>query len=178
MRIGNVSETKQYKLFETAKQILSGTNQLKFLLEEEYDLIAKGISREYLRSNHTPDSMVSRIANSVNSRYVLYVEDLASEKGGGIGSYTPLELDEYNSHYYQGKETNSASMIFRLVDTEDQLAERTFQIHTTIGPLTIKEEDGGETRFNMTSDLSAVTKAFEKGVKQLRKGVVKKNTDI
>jgi len=172
MDIKGLPEMQGYQLFESTKQILSGKNRIKFLPEQEYHLIQKGISKELLYGSQLSDSTLSLIAKETNCRYMLHVEVLNSKKGGAFGSYTPLELDQYNRHYYQESETNSASLLFRLVDTKDRPTENTFQVNTKINPLVINE-DGGETRINPTTELSAITKAFEKGARQLKKGVVK-----
>ena len=78
-------------------------------------------------------------------------------------------MNKYTSHYYQESEANSSSLIFRLIDTKSKLTESKFQINSRIGPLVINEDDGGETRINLTTELTAITKAFEKGMKLLKK---------
>lgn len=172
--VKNLSEGKEYELFESAKQIMSETNKVKFLPEQEYRLMQKGISKEYLYGNHVPDSILSIIAFETNSRYILNVEVLNSKKGGTFGSYTPLELDRYSSHYHQESETNSSNLIFKLFDTEGEgkFTENKYQVTANINPLVIKEGNG-ETRINPTTELTSITKAFEKGIKQLRKGLIK-----
>ncbi len=172
MDIKNLSEIQKYNLFQTGSKIISRSNKMRFIRELEYDLASKGIGKEQFNRNSVPDSIISILATKTNNRYILYVEKISSKKGGTFGSYTPLELDRYNSHYYQESETNSASLLFRIIDTKVNLTESKFQINTKINPLIINENNG-ETRINPTTELTAITKAFAKGMKQLKKGVVK-----
>ena len=85
MKIKNLTENQQYKLFESAKKI-SEINELKFLPEWEYHLVNKGISMEHSYGNNISDSI---IAIETNSRYILYVEDLNSKEGGEHFVLTP-----------------------------------------------------------------------------------------
>lgn len=137
----------------------------------------KGINKEYLNRNHIPDSIILTIAFKTDCSYILNVAVMNSKKGGAFGSYTPLELDQYNSHYYQDNETNSASLEFKLFDTKDNLTENKFKVTTKINPFIIND-DGSETRINPTTEWSAITKAFEKGIKQLKKELVKNDNKI
>lgn len=171
MNIKNLSETQQHSLFQTGSKIMSELNKMRFIPELEYDLVSEGIGIEQFYSNSVPDSIISILATKTNSRYILYIEKITSKKGETFGSYTPLELNRYNSHYYQESETNSASLLFRIIDTKVNLTESKFQINTKINPLIINEKNG-ETRINPTTELTAITKAFEKGMKQLKKEVV------
>lgn len=172
MNIENLSEIQGYDLFESAKHTMSGTNKIIYLPEQEYFLMQKGFSKEYLYSNEVSDSIRSIISVQTNCRYVLSIEVLNSSEGGTFGSYTSLELDRYNSHYNINNETNSANLIFRIVDIKGYLTENKFQIITYINPLIIQEKNG-ETRINVTSEFSSVAKSFQKGIKKLKKGVVK-----
>ena len=171
--IKNLNQIRGHHLFEFAKNTLSGTNKVIFLPEQEYFLLQKGINKEYLYGDQTSDSIRSIIAEQTNCRYILSIEVLNSQKGGTFGSYTSLELDRYNSHYYEDNETNNANLIFKILDTKGNFTKNEFQITTKINPLIINEGDG-ETRINATTEFSAITKAFEKGIRQLKKGVVKK----
>ncbi len=137
MDIKNLPEIQQYNLFQTGSKILSESNKLKFIPELEYDLANEGIGKEQFYRNSVPDSIISILATKTNSRYILYVKKISSKKGAAFGSYTPLELDKYNSHYYQESETNSASLLFRIIDTKVNLTESKFQINTKINPLII-----------------------------------------
>ena len=174
MGIPNLPEIQQYELFQYGHQIISKSNNMKFISELEYDLVSKGIDREQFYSNTIPDSIISAIAVETNSRYILDVEILYSKGGETLGFYTPIELNKYNAPYNADNETNTAYLIFKLIDTEVNLTESKFQVNTLIGPLVYNKDDGGETRINLTGELSAITAAFEKGMKQLKKGVIKK----
>lgn len=171
MDIHNLSEAHGYKLFESMKQIMSRTNEIKFLAEQEHHLIQRGISKNDLHNDQIPDSLSLIIASKINCRYILNVKVLKSKRGGTFGSYTSLELDHYNKHYYDEKEANSASLMFELIDCKSDITKERFQVTTKINPLTINESEG-ETRVNATTEFSAIRKAFEKGVKQLRKGII------
>lgn len=172
MSIKSLSENQQYNLFQTGSKILSKSNKLKFILELEYYLATQGIGKDEFYRNSVSDSIISILATKTNSRYILYVEKISSKQGEAFGSYTSLELNRYHSHYYQGSETNSASLLFRIIDTKVNLTESKFQVNTKIGPLIIDEKNG-ETRVNMTTELTAIIGAFRKGMKQLKKGVLK-----
>lgn len=171
MNIHNLSEVHGYGLFESMKQIMSGTNEIKFLYEHEHHLLQGGISKTNLRHDDIPDSLSLIIASKINCRYILNVKVLKSKRGGTFGSYTSLELDYYNKYYHDEKEANSASLIFELTDTKGAITKERFQVTTKINALTIFESEG-ETRVNATTEFSAIRKAFEKGIKQLRKGII------
>lgn len=171
MAIKNLSVNQQYSLFQTGSKIMSKSNKMKFIFELEYDLASEGIGKEQFYRDSVPDSIISILATKTNSRYILFVEVISSKKGNIFGFYSSPELDRFNSHN-QDNETNSASLLFRIIDTKFYLTESKYQINTNIGPLSINNEKKGETRINLTTELSAITAAFEKGMKQLKKGVI------
>jgi hypothetical protein len=172
MSLNNLSESDGYKLFESAQKLLSKTNDVQYIPVQEYYLLQEGMSKETLYKYPLSDSLKAIISLHTECRYIIEIEILESKRGGTFGSYTASELDKYNAHYYQGNETNSASLFFTITDTQSTLIENRFQVNTTIGSLIIKEADG-EARINTSTRFSAISASFEKGIKRIKKGVIK-----
>ena len=175
MPIAGVEEIHGYSFYGFIKRELSETNEILFLPEQEYYLLRKGIPKESLHTNEMSDSLKSIISSQTNSRYIIKIEVLNSQQGDMLGFYTPLELNRYNAHYHQDNEINSASLMFTVFDTQHTVTTNKFQVDTYISPFTINGEDGGESRVNVTTGFFAITKAFRKGTKKLKKGIIKNN---
>ncbi|SNT20251.1 hypothetical protein SAMN05421640_2829 [Ekhidna lutea] len=171
MSIYGVDELHGLHLFDLAKKKLSETNALLYMPEQEYSLLEKGVPKETIYSNQISDSLKTIIALRSKSRYILKVEVLDSSGGSLFGSYTANELNRYNSPFNQANERNTAVIAFTVYDTDRNITENKFHVKTQINPLTI-DEDGGESRINFTSENTAISKAFMKGIKQLKKGVI------
>ncbi len=171
MPVRGMSENQSYALLESAKQSLSETNQVTYLIDHEYQLLQKGVPREALHKGELNDSLMMVVARECGSRYIIETELLNVKERTGLGSYTALELNEYNEHFYDEEETNSAILLFRVLDTKSYLTESRFQVTTKISPLTIDEGDG-ETRINVTSGATAIRKAFQKGIRKVKKDMI------
>lgn len=59
-----------------------------------------------------------------------------------------------------------------MVDTKGGIFVSKFEVSTAIGPLEIPDEEDDPVKLNLTSTSTAVSKAFRKGFKKVRKGVV------
>ncbi len=174
-RINNIDESSGYSMFERAKRKLSATNTLTYLPDVEYDLLQQGITKEHFNGATITEPMLLTLASQTNCRYILEVAVVSTKNGNAIGSYTPTELNPFNLPRNQEDETDKAKLQFKLIDTKSHITVNTFHVNTSVGPLIIKEDDGGETRINPKANATPVWKAFDKGIKQLKKGVIKMN---
>lgn len=91
--------------------------------------------------------------------------------GGSFGTYTEIELKKYNSHYNQDNESRSASLLFNFIDLKQNTA-RKFLVSTSINPLGIQNEDGGEARINVSSQNTALMLAYRKGIRKIKKVMI------
>lgn len=145
-------------------------NEIMYFPDVEQKLAQKGIYSQNLSSADT--AALSAIAAALDARYLLNVEVLKRKKGSNVGYSTERELDQYNWHYTQDAETHRATLQFNLTDTKAGFFTSTFVVTASLNPLIIDEENG-ETRLNVRSDYSAVAKAFRKGIKHLKKNLVR-----
>lgn len=174
MPIDGTNEIGSIGLFYKAKSILEyPSDKIFFLLNVEYDLIGqKGISKEILYDPKHFDSLQFLLKKHLDIHYVVQVRIDAHRKGNVYRSYTARQVNKYNRHYYQGNETSEAVLIFTIYNTDQYILEGEFTVNTSVSPLTILEDDGGETRINFAAG-SAMSKAFGKGIKYIKKGLVK-----
>ena len=153
MTVGNISETQSFDLYQTAKETLSRTNTVTYLPLEEYDLIAQGVSKKDLDDPNPSDSLLSTLASITSCRYLAFVD----------------VVDRFHRDF---EDVNEAKILFQVVDTKGGIFVSKFEVSTAIGPLEIPDEDNDPVRLNLTGTSTAVYKAFRKGFKKIRKGVV------
>lgn len=176
-QVAGVSENVSFELYESAlQQLKTENNKILYLPEYEYDLIAAGIGKGKIQKLGSSDSLSSLIARQLNVEYLLDVQLVGlSSKGGSFGTYSDVELSRENSHYIQGNESRSASLLFNFIDLNNHTV-RKFIVETNINPLSIEESDGGETRINLASQVTAMKSAYEKAIKKMKKGMIEKGS--
>ena len=155
MDMRGVEESQAFSLFDYAKQEVSELNTLKYLILEEYNLLGAGIRKEDMYRDDIEDDVIRAISKVSETRYVLFV-DL---------------LDKYQDDF---EESNHAELVFKLVDTRGGIFVSEFKVNTSINPMEIPRDDEDPILLNMSSTSTAIFKAFKKGIKHIRKGVVTK----
>lgn len=153
MDMRNIKEANAFDYFDHARDAFAPTNSVKFLQLEEYELLANGIRKEALFATSIEDTVIHRIAAITESRYLLLI-DL---------------MDKYHNDV---EATNNAELLFKIVDTKGGLFISEFKVNTTINPLEIPDEDDEPILLNTSNTSAAVFKAFKKGIRHIRKGIV------
>lgn len=170
--IKNLNEYQSLQLYESAKKQISKTNNVKYLPEQEYFLVSKGVPLGDLSKNPFSDSLKSNIALLTQSRYIIEIEVLDAKDGDLFGSYAPQGLQDPYNNSNLNTETNTAKVLFTVFDTKGAVTESKFQINAHIHPLAWGNTDGRQTRINLKSSFTAISKAFNKGIKRLQKDMI------
>lgn len=171
-----ISDYKSQDLCDVARRLLKGNSQILYLPEEEYNLTKAGMGREEITKATVLDTgRLALICKKLQVRYIIGTEISSLRGGGSYGVYSETELDPYNSAYNMDNESNSASLMFSIYDAQSGSVDSRFSVKTTINPLSIHDNGGGESRVNLTNQMTALTTAYEKGIKLIRKEMVSVN---
>lgn len=171
-----ISDYKSQDLCDVARRLLKGYSQILYLPEEEYYLTKAGMGREEITKATVLDTgRLALICKKLQVRYIIGTEISSLRGSGSYGVYSEAELDPYNSAYNMDNESNSASLMFSIYDAQSGSVDSRFSVKTTINPLSIHDNGGGESRVNLTNQMTALTTAYEKGIKLIRKEMVSVN---
>lgn len=166
-----VSDKVSYDLFKITKDhIKTVQNNVMYIPEEEYSMLSAGVSKEVLYNFEYLDSLKSYLGSNYGIDYLLIVEVLGlTSKKGSYSYYTDNELNRYNRAYNQSDQTNKVELLYSVLNTKSKTLDSKFVVKTQINPMTFNE-NGGESRVNITNAHSALVLAYEKGIKKLKKG--------
>ncbi|MBL6448533.1 hypothetical protein JMN32_19640 [Fulvivirga sp. 29W222] len=168
-----LNDYRSQELFGLAQKKLDDNSQLYYLPGEEYNLIKAGVGRDPIAKVSIRDTAsLAVIAEKLGVRYVIGTEVIGLREGGSYGTYTENELDPSNSMYNADNESNSASLMFFIYDLNSRSVNSKFQVKTTIGAMRFQDDEGGESSVNVTDQITALTVAYEKGIKLIRKEMV------
>ncbi|GAA0890664.1 hypothetical protein GCM10009122_03430 [Fulvivirga kasyanovii] len=168
-----ISDYKSQDLCGIARRLLKDNSQVLYLPEEEYNLTRAGMGKEEITKATMLDTgRLALICKKLQIRYIIGTEISSLRGGGSYGVYSEAELDPYNSTYNMDNESNSASLLFSIYDAQSGSVDSRFAVKTTINPLHIHDDGGGESRVNLTDQMTALTTAYEKGIKLIRKEMV------
>ncbi|MDE0471404.1 MAG: hypothetical protein OXH57_05640 [Ekhidna sp.] len=168
MPISKTDEERSIELFEWTKTYLqTGQNEIFYLKDIEYDLINKGISKKLMTEPKFSDSLAFLLHKHLNIDYLLFIT-VNSLKDGDSGYYFENELISLS----QEKNTSIANITFLLVPSGINRTSHKFNITTKIAPLTKETKSGGEQRINWSNESMALSKAFMKGIKKIKKNMI------
>ena len=168
MVTSKIDEKKSIELFELAKKDLQTEhNEIYYIRDIEYDLINKGVSKEIMTESIFLDSLTFLLHKHMDIDYLLFIT-VNELKNGDSGYYLKNELTSLS----QDKNTSMANVTFSLLPSAVNGAIHRFNVTTEIAPLTKETKSGGERRINWSNESMALSKAFLKGIKQIRKNMV------
>ncbi|UII27686.1 hypothetical protein LVD15_04480 [Fulvivirga maritima] len=162
------------QLYEQTKAQFKDTEaRLFYLPEEEYNLIKAGISKDMLDHLTLSDTItLAEISEHLGVRYIIGAQVNNLQQGANYGVYTENDLNQYNSPYNTDNESNKADVLFDIYHVNSRSIEAKFLVHTSINPLIIQEDEGSESRVNVTDQMTALYDAYKKAFSMIKKGMV------
>lgn len=142
-----------------------GCTSLLYFPAVEYDLLAAGIEAERLQARPLSKETMAKVKEVLHADYLLYPELLYHREAGHFSTYTATELAQ-NPRLQQGEDRHEVRLLFRMYDLTGQDPVYELSLRTEISPLIINEEEG-ETRVNISDSGFALSKAYDKGMKQI-----------
>ena len=113
------------------------------------------------------DSLAFLLHKHMDIDYLLFIT-VNNLKDGDSGYYFKNEITSLS----QDKNASLANVTFSLVSSEINGISHKFNVTTEIAPLTKEIKSGGEQRINWSNESMALSKAFMKGIKKIKKNMI------
>lgn len=172
--IGGLDEEESIDRLRTGGRLLGGvTDTVYYLFDEHYNLLSKGLRREWLSEDEFIEDLKSAVKRHLDIDYIIDVR-IAEYRNveSNWDSYSETEANANSYSYLNDDQKAEVHLEFTIYNTGFANLEHKFIVATTTKNLEIGKEDGEETRINYLSAGAAMQIALKKGFKRIRKEVI------
>ena len=161
--VPGVGPQESYRLYQYAAKVLARQGvEARYVQEEEYNMARLGVR------SFADTSRYSLLLDSLGIRHLLSIQISSSSKGGFYEKRTAEEQQQTSPRAREEADPErKATIRFWLKPLDSNAPAYTLNTTTEISAISLKQEDGDVTAYNLSGTGMATYKALKKGIQKL-----------